>query len=67
MVRTVPKPTNTRHNSTVKWSVPVKFVPTKTKTTDKLLAPTKRRRQKDDGIQPTKSANQLYPKPVEAE
>jgi hypothetical protein len=67
MLSTVTKPTtNTRQNPTVEPSVPVELVPTKTKTTNKLLAPTgKRGRRDDDDIQPTKNNNQLYPKPAE--
>jgi hypothetical protein len=34
MVSAVPKPTNTRQNPTVKRSIPVELVPTKTKTTN---------------------------------
>jgi hypothetical protein len=68
MISAVPKLTNTRQNPTVKWSVPVELVPTKTKTTNELLAPTqKRRSQKDDGIQPSKNDNQLHPEPEEPE
>jgi hypothetical protein len=69
MVSTVPKPTNTRQNPTVKRSVPVELVPTKTKTTNEPSAPTrKRRRQNDDAIQPTMNDNQLHPEqPVEPE
>jgi hypothetical protein len=66
MVSTVPKPTNTRQNPTVKRSVPVELVPTKTKTTNESSAPTrKRRRRNDDVIQPTKNDNQLHPEPAE--
>jgi hypothetical protein len=68
MLSTVPKPRNTRQNPTVKRSVPVELVLTKTKTTKELPAPTlKRRRQNDDDIQPTKNDNQLHPKPAEPE
>ena len=69
MVSTVPKPTNTRQNPTVKRSVPVELVPTKTKTTNEPSAPTrKRRRQNDDAIQRTMNDNQLHPEqPVEPE
>jgi hypothetical protein len=38
IVSTVPKPTNTRHNPTVKRSVCVELVPAKTKTTTRLTA-----------------------------
>jgi hypothetical protein len=58
---TVPKPTNTRQNHTVKQSLPVELVPTKKPTW-------KRRRQNnDDDIQPTKNDNQLHPEPAEPE
>ena len=62
----VPKPTNTRQNPTVKPNIPVELVPTKTKATNELSAPTrKRRRQNDNDVQPTKNDNQLHPGPAE--
>jgi hypothetical protein len=52
----------------VKRSVPVELVPTKTKTTNELSAPTlKRRRQNGNDIQPTKNDNQPHSQPVESE
>ncbi len=68
MVSTVPKPTNTRQNPTVKRSIPVELVPAKTKTTNESLAPIrKRRRQNDDDMQPTKNVNQFHPEQPAAE
>jgi hypothetical protein len=65
---TVPKPTKTRQKLTVKWSVPVELVVTKTKRTNQSPEPTrKRRRRNDDVIQPTKSDNQLHSEPAEPE
>jgi hypothetical protein len=63
IVSTVPTPTKTRQNPTVKRSIPVELVPIKTKTTNESPAPTwKRRRQNDDDIRPTMNDSQLHPK-----
>jgi hypothetical protein len=48
MVSTIPKPTNTRQNPTVKGSVPVELVPAKRKTTNALPAPIRKRRRPND-------------------
>ena len=68
IVSTVPTPTNTiRQNPTVKWSLPVELVPTRTKTTNESPAPTRkrRRRRNDDDIQPTINGSQLHPEQPE--
>jgi hypothetical protein len=50
MVSTVPKPTNTRQNPTVKRSIPVELVPAKTKTTWTMPDGQKPIIPKDEGL-----------------